>query len=405
MAATSAIMAAPCAHGASEHAHRGVENLAALAFVTRTPGLDQGVGARPGRQRNVVHAHHARRRSLARPRREPGRPVLRHAADGGFSLALPAETLVSADRSIFAPCTLEPFFRVERSHGVDIRRDRRAFEPSNLLRPASTGERHVAAADANQRVIGPLDRSRHSQICLRGRAVSRLVAAHSAGWYSATNRAPAVATDAQRQGPVQAAAAGPGGGDARLRGPRTWNRRSCPAGRPVRLRRTTRRSSRRRRRGADISTARAHARRPPTELSHAASLGDDSLCRARIPELSRPRLRLYLKSMGASTHGNPQELKDRLLQLFVLNDIDPDEPQVRFDALKWYHPNDTYVSVWDENAKKWDEVQVRRTVVRITKVPASARNIAALAVPSNSRFVEGELAALHTAWEAEVKSA
>ena len=104
-----------------------------------------------------------------------------------------------------------------------------------------------------------------------------------------------------------------------------------------------------------------------------ASLGDDSLCRARIPELSRPRLRLYLKSMGASTHGNPQELKDRLLQLFVLNDIDPDEPQVRFDALKWYHPNDTYVSVWDENAKKWDEVQVRRTVVRITKVPASAR--------------------------------
>ena len=135
-----------------------------------------------------------------------------------------------------------------------------------------------------------------------------------------------------------------------------------------------------------------------------ASLGDDSLCRARIPELSRPRLRLYLKSMGASTHGNPQELKDRLLQLFVLNDIDPDEPQVRFDDLKWYHPNDTYVSVWDENAKKWDEVQVRRTVVRITKVPASARNIAALAVPSNSRFVEGELAALHTAWEAEVKS-
>ena len=135
-----------------------------------------------------------------------------------------------------------------------------------------------------------------------------------------------------------------------------------------------------------------------------ASLGDDSLCRARIPELSRPRLRLYLKSMGASTHGNLQELKDRLLQLFVLNDIDPDEPQVRFDALKWYHPNDTYVSVWDENAKKWDKVQVRRTVVRITKVPASARNIAALAVPSNSRFVEGELAALHTAWEAEVKS-
>ena len=135
-----------------------------------------------------------------------------------------------------------------------------------------------------------------------------------------------------------------------------------------------------------------------------ASLGDDSLCRARIPELSRPRLRLYLKSMGASTHGNPQELKDRLLQLFVLNDIDPDEPQVRFDALKWYHPNDTYVSVWDENAKKWDEVQVRRTVVRITKVPASARDIAAPAVPSNSRFVEGELAALHTAWEAEVKS-
>ena len=135
-----------------------------------------------------------------------------------------------------------------------------------------------------------------------------------------------------------------------------------------------------------------------------ASLGDDSLCRARIPELSRPRLRLYLKSMGASTHGNPQELKDRLLQLFVLNDIDPDEPQVRFDDLKWYHPNDTYVSVWDENAKKWDEVQVRRTVVRITKVPASARNIAAPAVPSNSRFVEGELAALHTAWEAEVKS-
>ena len=135
-----------------------------------------------------------------------------------------------------------------------------------------------------------------------------------------------------------------------------------------------------------------------------ASLGDDSLCRARIPELSRPRLRLYLKSMGASTHGNLQELKDRLLQLFVLNDIDPDEPQVRFDDLKWYHPNDTYVSVWDENAKKWDEVQVRRTVVRITKVPASARNIAAPAVPSNSRFVEGELAALHTAWEAEVKS-
>ena len=135
-----------------------------------------------------------------------------------------------------------------------------------------------------------------------------------------------------------------------------------------------------------------------------ASLGDDSLCRARIPELSRPRLRLYLKSMGASTHGNPQELKDRLLQLFVLNDIEPDEPQVRFDALKWYHPNDTYVSVWDENAKKWDEVQVRRTVVRITKVPASARDIAAPAVPSNSRFVEGELAALHTAWEAEVKS-
>ena len=104
-----------------------------------------------------------------------------------------------------------------------------------------------------------------------------------------------------------------------------------------------------------------------------ASLGDDSLCRARIPELSRPRLRLYLKSMGASTHGNLQELKDRLLQLFVLNDIEPDEPQVRFDALKWYHPNGTYVSVWDENAKKWDEVQVRRTVVRITKVPASAR--------------------------------
>ena len=134
-----------------------------------------------------------------------------------------------------------------------------------------------------------------------------------------------------------------------------------------------------------------------------ASLGDDSLCRARIPELSRPRLRLYLKSMGASTHGNPQELKDRLLQLFVLNDIDPDEPQVRFDALKWYHPNDTRMEVWDENAKKWDEVQVRRTVVRITKVPASARDIAAPAVPSNSRFVEGELAALHTAWEAEVK--
>ena len=135
-----------------------------------------------------------------------------------------------------------------------------------------------------------------------------------------------------------------------------------------------------------------------------ASLGDDSLCRARIPELSRPRLRLYLKSMGASTHGNLQELKDRLLQLFVLNDIDPDEPQVRFDALKWYHPNDTRMEVWDENAKKWDEVQVRRTVVRITKVPASARDIAAPAVPSNSRFVEGELAALHTAWEAEVKS-
>ena len=108
--------------------------------------------------------------------------------------------------------------------------------------------------------------------------------------------------------------------------------------------------------------------------------------------------------MGASTHGNPQELKDRLLQLFVLNDIDPDEPQVRFDALKWYHPNDTRMEVWDENAKKWDEVQVRRTVVRITKVPASARDIAAPAVPSNSRFVEGELAALHTAWEAEVKS-
>ena len=68
-----------------------------------------------------------------------------------------------------------------------------------------------------------------------------------------------------------------------------------------------------------------------------ASLGDDSLCRARIPKLSRPRLRLYLKSMGASTHGNLQELKDRLLQLFVLNDIDPDEPQVRFDDLKWYY--------------------------------------------------------------------
>ena len=64
------------------------------------------------------------------------------------------------------------------------------------------------------------------------------------------------------------------------------------------------------------------------------------------------------------------------------------------------------MEVWDENAKKWDEVQVRRTVVRIAKVPASARDnadIAAPAVPSNSRFVEGELAALHTAWEAEVK--
>ena len=63
----------------------------------------------------------------------------------------------------------------------------------------------------------------------------------------------------------------------------------------------------------------------------------------RIPELSRKTMRLYLSSMGASTHGDPAELKERLQKLFALNGIDQGDDDGT--TAKWYHPGKTTVRI------------------------------------------------------------
>ena len=69
----------------------------------------------------------------------------------------------------------------------------------------------------------------------------------------------------------------------------------------------------------------------------------EPLGRGEIPNLARKRAREYLKTMGASQHGSPQELRDRLIGLFDANGIDtgPDDGTVK----NYYHPGKTLVKV------------------------------------------------------------
>ena len=69
----------------------------------------------------------------------------------------------------------------------------------------------------------------------------------------------------------------------------------------------------------------------------------EPLARRHIPKLGRALLRQYLSSMGASTKGEPSELKARLLELFALNGIDQGENDGTTN--NWYWPGRTVVNV------------------------------------------------------------
>ena len=69
----------------------------------------------------------------------------------------------------------------------------------------------------------------------------------------------------------------------------------------------------------------------------------EPLARRQIPMLSRALLRQYLSSMGATTFGQPSELKERLLELFALNGIDQGDDDGTTN--NWYWPGRTLVTV------------------------------------------------------------
>ena len=80
---------------------------------------------------------------------------------------------------------------------------------------------------------------------------------------------------------------------------------------------------------------------PPAKRPAESAL--EPLGRGEIPNLARKRAREYLKTMGASQYGSPQELRDRLIGLFDANGIDtgPDDGTVK----NYYHPGETLVKV------------------------------------------------------------